>query len=178
MPRLSREDFSTLVLSYLGDVTAFARHLSRNDWDADDLVQGTYERAFRAAGDLGEPGRSRAWLFRIARNLHIDRIRRAAARPEIHLVDGAEMAPGGTVVSPETVERLTARELEAALDGLPEPQRQALLLCDLWGFRYEEIAEITGAPLGTVRSRIARARGSLASSLATGTARHRRGMRR
>ncbi|PYQ22111.1 MAG: RNA polymerase sigma factor SigE, partial [Acidobacteria bacterium] len=70
--------------------------------------------------------------------------------------------------SPETVERLQGREIEAALVQLPPEQREAVLLCDVWGFDYAEIAEVTGAPLGTVRSRIARGRARLAALLAVG----------
>ncbi len=176
MPRLSSDEFSNLVLSYLGEVTAYARSLTRSDWEADDLVQGTYERAFRAQRDLRESARCRAWLFRIARNLHIDGIRASAARPEMHLVDSSHSFASDEVVSPDTVERMSARDLEDALNRLPEEQRQVVLLCDLWGFRYEEISEIVGAPIGTVRSRIARGRVFLSNLLvASGHQDRRRG---
>jgi RNA polymerase sigma-70 factor (ECF subfamily) len=162
---LTREDFATLALGYLEEVTAFARRLSRNAADADDLVQGTFERAFRSWRDLREPGSCRAWLFRIARNLHRNRQRSAGTRPELRLVDEEEGLAAGAVVSAEVVERLEAHDLEAALARVPADQRDAVLLCDLWGFEYEEIASITGWPLGTVRSRIARGRAKLASQL-------------
>jgi RNA polymerase sigma-70 factor (ECF subfamily) len=77
----------------------------------------------------------------------------------------SETSPPAFIVPAEVVERLTARELEAALGRLPEDQREALLLCDLWGFRYAEIAEIVGSPIGTVRSRIARARSRVSALL-------------
>jgi RNA polymerase sigma-70 factor (ECF subfamily) len=162
---LNREDFASLALGYLEEVTAFARRLSRNAADADDLVQGTFERAFRSWRDLRQPGACRAWLFRIARNLHLNRQRSAGTRPELRLVDDEEGLAAGTFVSAEAVERLEAHDLEAALDRLHPDQRDAVLLCDLWGFAYEEIASITGWPLGTVRSRIARGRASLATHL-------------
>jgi RNA polymerase sigma-70 factor (ECF subfamily) len=162
---LTREDFASLALGYLPEVTAFARRLSRNAADADDLVQGTFERAFRSWRDLRQPGACRAWLFRIARNLHLNRQRSAGIRPELRLVDDEEGLAAGAVVSAEVVERLEAHDLEAALDRVPVDQRDAVLLCDLWGFEYEEIASITGWPLGTVRSRIARGRAKLATHL-------------
>ncbi len=115
--------------------------------------------------DLSEPGRCRAWLFRITRNLHIDRARSIAARTELRLVEPGDSLAPEPCVSPETVERLAARELDAALFKLPEEQRETVLLCDLWGFRYDEIAEITGVPVGTVRSRISRARAQLSRIL-------------
>ena len=70
------------------------------------------------------------------------------------------------VVPAESVERIDAHQLEAALKHLPDDQREAVLLCDLWGFRYDEIAEIMSCPLGTVQSRIARGRALLATLLA------------
>ncbi len=81
------------------------------------------------------------------------------------LAESSESGEPAFVVPADVVERLTARELEAALDRLPRGQREALLLCDLWGFRYAEIAEIIGSPVGTVRSRIARARSRLSTLL-------------
>jgi RNA polymerase sigma-70 factor (ECF subfamily) len=162
---LRREEFASLALGYLDQVTAFARRLSRNAADADDLVQGTFERAFRSWRDLRQPGACRAWLFRIARNLHLNRQRSAATRPELQLVGDEEQPGTGAFVSAGAVERLAAHDLEAALDRLQPDQRDAVVLCDLWGFEYEEIASITGWPLGTVRSRIARGRARLARDL-------------
>ncbi|MFN2375786.1 MAG: RNA polymerase sigma factor [Candidatus Binatia bacterium] len=165
---MNRHDFSGLALSYVEELAAYARRLCRNDWDADDLLQGVFEQAFRSWTSLSDEAHCRAWLFRIARNLHIDRGRRSAARPELRLVDpGDAIAPSG-FISAEHVERLDAHELEAALLQLPAEQREALLLCDLWGFRYEEIAVITGVPVGTVRSRISRARSLAAGLLLSG----------
>lgn len=165
---MTRLEFATLTLSYLEEVTAYARNLSRTEWEADDLVQAAYERALSKWKRLRDPARCRAWLFRIARNLHIDRARARSARPEIHLVEASSQLTPEAVVSAETVERLAARDLKSALERLPEEQRHALLLSDLWGFRYDEIAEITDAPIGTVRSRIARGRATLGQLLAAG----------
>jgi RNA polymerase sigma-70 factor (ECF subfamily) len=158
---VTREEFSDLALSYLEEITAFARRLTGNNADADDLVQATFERAFGSRQKLREPAACRPWLFRIVRNLFVDSKRAAAVRSQLSLAEGAEVSAPAFIVPAETVERLTARELEAALDRLPKDQREALLLCDLWGFRYEEIGEIVGSPVGTVRSRIARARGRM-----------------
>lgn len=164
--RITRQGFATLVLSYLEEVTAYARSLSRSEWDADDLVQAAFEQAFRKWKTLREPARCRAWLFRIARNLQVDRARARSAQPEIHLVEPSAQAAAEPVVPAETVERLTAHDLETALGRIPEDQRQAVLLSDLWGFRYDEIVEITNTPIGTVRSRISRGRTTLVRLLA------------
>jgi RNA polymerase sigma-70 factor, ECF subfamily len=168
---LRQEEFASLALGYLEDLTVFARRLSGNAADADDLVQGTYERALRSWRDLRQPQACRAWLFQIARNLHLNSQRLASSRRELRLVDAEESLVPDLVVQEEVVERFAARELEAALERLPSEQRDAVLLCDLWGFAYEEIASITGWELGTVRSRIARGRTKLASVLAAGSAR-------
>ena len=172
---MTQEEFASLALGYLEDVAAFARRLTGNAADADDLVQGAFERAFRSWRDLRQPRACRAWLFRIARNLYLNRQRAALSRPELHLVDAEEGLVPELVVPAEMVERLAARDLESALGRLPSEQRDAVLLCDLWGFEYEEIASITGWPIGTVRSRIARGRTKLASLLAAKGAKESRG---
>ena len=162
---MTREEFSVLALLYLEDITAFARRLTGNAADADDLVQATFERAFEAWPRLRDPAACRAWLFRIARNLFLDGRRASAVRSQLSLAVDTGASTQAFVVPAEAVERLSARELEAALDRLPREQREALLLCDLWGFQYAEISGIVGSPIGTVRSRIARARGRLAALL-------------
>lgn len=162
---MTREEFSDLALSYLEEITAFARRLTGNAADADDLVQATFERAFEAWRTLRNPAACRAWLFRIARNLFLDGRRAAAVRSQLSLAVDTETSTQAFVVPAEAVERLSARELEEALDRLPREQREALLLCDLWGFQYAEISEIVGSPIGTVRSRIARARCRLSALL-------------
>jgi RNA polymerase sigma-70 factor, ECF subfamily len=164
--RMKENEFTRLALSYLEEVTAYARRLSRTAWDGDDLVQATFEQAFRRWRDLREPARCRAWLFRIARNLHLDRRRATHARPELRLVEPGDLVVPEPAVPAEAVERLNLQELEAALVHLSEEQREAVLLCDLWGFHYEEIAHITAVPVGTVRSRIARGRAALSERLA------------
>lgn len=139
---------------------AYARRLTGSDWDADDLVQVTYERAFLHSGELRETARCRAWLFRICRNLHIDRLRSEAARPVLRLIDdGVDSLP------PMPLPRFSTGELEKALAGIDGDQREAILLCDLWGFRYEEAATILDVPVGTVRSRLSRGRSAIARRL-------------
>jgi len=154
---VNRVEFAELALSYLNEVTAFARRLTSNVADADDLVQITFERAFRAWSTLRERGACRTWLFRIARNAYLNEQRAQNARPELRLVD-LDALSDIPVIPAEVVERLEARELDHALSKLSHDQREALLLSDMWGFTYAEIADITGVAVGTVRSRIARAR--------------------
>jgi len=91
---MTRDEFADLALSYIEEVTAYTRRLSRTEWDADDLVQGAFEHAFRKWKDLRDPARCRAWLFRIARNLHIDRMRAISTRP------GAPSGAAGRLAGP------------------------------------------------------------------------------
>ncbi len=163
---MTREEFNVLALEHLAEITSFAGRLAGNAADADDLVQATFERAFGSWRELRQPAACRAWLFRIARNAFLDGRRAAAVRSQLALAPGTETEIPGFIVPAEAVERLTARELEEALARLPHEQRESLLLCDLWGFRYAEIADIVGSPIGTVRSRIARARARLSALLA------------
>lgn len=163
---MTRDEFDELAMGHLEEVTAFARRLAHNPADSDDLVQGTYERAFESWRDLKDPAGCRAWLFRIARNLFLDRWRAIRARPELRLVEPDDVLAPEPFVPPEHVARMQRQELEAALERVPEDQALAVVLCDLWGFEYAEIAVITRVPVGTVRSRIARGRVRLAEILA------------
>jgi RNA polymerase sigma-70 factor, ECF subfamily len=151
---MTREEFSEVVLQWLAQVTAFARRLTSSAADADDLVQITYEQAFRSWRTLRDSRAGRAWLFRIARNAAIDRFRRERSRPEMELV-GYEALDVALSMPLHPVESI---DLELALSRLPSDQAEAIVLCDLWGFTYEEIAAISGCAVGTVRSRISRGR--------------------
>lgn len=162
---MTRDEFAALALSCTEELAAFARRMTTNVADADDLVQTTYERAFRAWPSLRDRGACRSWLFRIARNVFLNDQRALAARPELQLIDLDERRDM-PVVSADVVEQLDARTLEDALSSLPSDQREAVLLCDLWGFTYAEIAEITRVPVGTVRSRIARGRVRVMTTIA------------
>lgn len=164
---MTREEFAELAISHLEELTAYARRLARSASDADDLLQETYARAFRHWRTLRQPQACRAWLFRVARNAYTDSLRGAATRPELTLVGGlSDTSRVAPVVPAESVERLDARQLEWALATLAHEQREAVLLCDLWGFSYQEIAEIMDCPLGTVQSRVARGRTSVIAALA------------
>jgi RNA polymerase sigma-70 factor (ECF subfamily) len=162
---VTRDEFSDLALSYLDEVYAFARDLVERDWEADDLVQATYERAFDHWQSLDDPGHCRAWLFQIARNLWIDANRKKRPQPDLRVVGDEGPLPGAMHVSADQIEQFDRALLGRALDEIPETQREAVLLCDLWGFTYDEIAEITDVPMGTVQSRIARGRNKLVERL-------------
>ena len=160
--------FEREALAALDSLYRTARRLSRDRADAEDLVQDTYLRAFRAA-DRFEPGTNlRAWLFTIlhntARNRFRDRARDTVAINSDY-VDRAAAAPppgalSGRVETPETLllGDTLAPELQSAIDALPEAFREAVWLRDVEEFSYAEIAEMLDVPIGTVMSRISRGR--------------------
>jgi RNA polymerase sigma-70 factor (ECF subfamily) len=168
---VSYQEFATLAASFLAELYNAARRMTGNAQEAEDLVQETYARALRTWRQLKDPARCRAWLYQIMRHLWIDTYRRKQARPEVLAVEGEaraeeELHPEwGASPEEEVLRRLSAAEVRQALALLPEELRTALLLCDVEGFTYPEIAEIMECPIGTVGSRIARARQKLLSIL-------------
>ena len=156
--------FDAEVLGQVDSLYRTARRLTRTPADAEDLVQETYLKAFRAA-DSFEPGTNlRAWLFTILHNSARNRVRDSARGPvavDSEAVErAAETRPGGESVTPETLllRETLGTELQAAIDALPEGFRQAVWLRDVEEFSYAEIAKMINAPLGTVMSRISRGR--------------------
>ena len=173
---LASAAFEAEALASLDSLYRSALRLTRVPADADDLVQETYLKAFRAA-DRFEPGTNlRAWLFTIlhntARNRARDRARDTVAI-DSEIVDRAADAPppgGASAGAAETPETLLLREtlapdLQAAIDALPDAFRQAVWLRDVEEFSYAEIAEMLSIPVGTVMSRISRGRRMLFNAL-------------
>ena len=156
------------ALAYADVLHNLARYLTGNDTDADDLVQETYARALQAAGQFTPGTNLKAWLFRILRNTLISRYRRERNNP---VVGGFDTTAPAVAVAGEAhwfmddpeLERLrtvVAAEIEAALMTLSEDARTVILL-DLEGLTEGEVAEVIGCPVGTVKSRLARARAAL-----------------
>jgi RNA polymerase sigma-70 factor (ECF subfamily) len=161
------QEFCVLAVGYMAPLYNTARRITGDPYEAEDLVQDTYQRALQAYRQLKSPAQCRAWLYQILRNLFIDAYRRKRAMPELVVFDGARDIEEGIsslcTASPEeeVLRRLSHEEVHRALAALPEELRTALMLCDIEGFTYQEIADILGCPVGTVRSRIARARRAL-----------------
>ena len=168
--------FEAEALASLDSLYRAALRLTRVPADAEDLVQDTYLKAFRAA-DRFEPGTNlRAWLFTILHNTALNRARdraRDAVAVDSEIVDRAAdtAAPGGSSAgAAETPESLLIREtlapeLQAAIDALPESFREAVWLRDVEEFSYAEIAAMLSIPIGTVMSRISRGRHLLFDAL-------------
>jgi RNA polymerase sigma-70 factor (ECF subfamily) len=135
----------------------YGRALTREAETADDLVQDTLVRALRSE-HLFHGGDVRAWLFTILTNLNRNRLRSLARRPATAQLEDGDAADSA---GPEA----GGRDIERALATLVEEQRQALLLVTLEGLSYREVAEVQGVPIGTVMSRLARARAQVKAYL-------------
>ena len=155
-----------------------ARRMTRNNADAEDLVQEAYLRAYKSFDSFTEGTNLRAWLFRILTNIHISNYRRRSRRPvetELSEIDNMYLyrrlgrdgrsASLGRSAEDELLSSLTSKEVHMAVESLPEIHRLAVLLADVEGFTYSEIAEILDVPVGTVMSRIHRGRKRLQKSL-------------
>jgi len=170
---LDRETFEKLALEHLDAVWRMAMQLARREADAADLVQDTYARALRAADRFEErAGGMRAWLFRILHNVFFTELERRRRRPvpTESVSDRISDEPGPD--SPEPAWDLASLDwehvderLKSAIDGLRPEYRVTLLLWAVEGLRYREIAEVTEVPIGTVMSRLHRARGLLIEQL-------------
>lgn len=166
------EQVSTEALQHLDALYNLARWLARDPVEAEDLVQETYLRALRA-GQQFHPGTNlRAWLFQILRNAFYTQYRRNQREPEAvepeelewaaH-VSGAGLEKGTGLAG--SADGAAGLDLTSALDRLPEEYRSVVLLADVEDFTMGEIAEIMGCPVGTVKSRLFRARGILKNLL-------------
>jgi len=156
------ERFRSLVLAHLDDVWTYARYLTRDDGIAEDVVQEAFLRAWR--GQAGCRGDGRAWLMAILRHCWHDWL---AARGRAMTSDVSVPAEPVEEHTPHSLleAKRAAVELHAVLESLPEPFREALVLREIEELSYRDIAEVTGAPIGTVMSRLARGRAMLAALL-------------
>jgi len=151
-------EFQRDALQHLNALYNFAIYLTRNQPDAEDLVQETYLRAFRFSHRFAPGTHLRAWMFQIMRNTFLTFYRRQTRELAVldkDAVDGHDEAWDAEVPVASTA---TAVDLERAIAALPEDFRSVLLLADLEGFTLGDIAEIMDTPVGTVKSRLFRAR--------------------
>lgn len=160
--------FARDALAHADALYNHARRLTRHEADADELVQETFVRALAAAHTF-TGGYLKAWLFRIMRNTFIDLHRRGRHQPalsELDVIDGAvaEGAPLDHGPADDFLRHLLATEIEAALQALSDDAR-AIVLLDLEGFTETEVADVLGCALGTVKSRLSRARALLREKL-------------
>lgn len=172
-----QEHFADVAMEHMPALYTAALRMTHNAADAEDLVQETYLKAYRAFGSFQEGTNLRAWLYRILTNTYINSYRAKQRRPEVADVEDVEdlylyhqlSAQGsgsiGRSAEDEALDRFTDDDVKAAIDSLPEAFRMAVLLSDVEGFSYKEISEITDVPMGTVMSRIHRGRKALQKAL-------------
>lgn len=152
---MARTSFD-LVEPYIPSLRRYALVLLRYDEQrADDLVQDCLLRALSRWHLWRHPGNLRGWLFTILHNIYVNDVARAASRPDV--VEIQDYFPAMAVPANQT-HSIQLKEAVRAIQGLPDTQRQTLLLVTMEGFSYDETAEITGVPIGTVMSRLSRAR--------------------
>jgi RNA polymerase sigma factor (sigma-70 family) len=157
--------FARVVLPHLGDAYSLARWITGNRADAEDVVQDASLRAFLAIGSVGD-GNARPWMLTIVRNtaytwLRKNRPSAVLAVEDLEDVEAANAKPGDPdSETPETalIARADAASLQAAIMALPTAYRETVILRDVQGLSYREIGEVTGVPIGTVMSRLARGR--------------------
>ena len=167
-----RARFAAVVLPHLDDAFALARWLTGNRTDAEDVVQEASLRAYRAIGTFAG-GNARAWILTIVRHTAYTWLRRNRSASlvmvdDLEAVERTHTDAGDQEKStPETelIAKADAARLEAAIAELPAPFKDTLVLRDLQGLDYREIAEVTEVPIGTVMSRLARARRRLVARL-------------
>lgn len=167
----AEDAFRDQLIAVLPRLRRFARGLAQSVVAADDLVQAACERALARRHQFQEGTRFDSWMFRIVQTIWIDQIRAGKVRKE-----GSEIA-AERMGSDETVRRAEARlalgEVGRALDRLPPDQRTVLLLVTVEGLSYREAAEVVQVPVGTIMSRLARARAALQVQLEAGAGRDR-----
>lgn len=167
--------FTRDALPYLDQLYGAAMKMTRNPQDAQDLVQETFAKAFASFGTFTEGTNLKAWLYRIMTNSYINVYRKKQREPYLGAVDeledwqlgGAESttAMSSRSAEAEAIDRTPSGVVTEALNALPEDFRMVVYLADVEGFSYQEIAEITERPIGTVMSRLHRGRARLRQAL-------------
>ena len=169
--------FTEQAMDLMPSLYSAALRMTRNPSDAEDLVQETYLKAYRGFGSFEQGTNLKAWLYRILTNTFINRYRAAKRRPDETDLDdvedfylyrrlgGLEEARAGRSAEDELMDMFSEAEVKAAVDALPEQFRIAVLLADVEGFSYKEIASILDIPIGTVMSRLHRGRKNLQKAL-------------
>jgi RNA polymerase sigma-70 factor, ECF subfamily len=170
-------NFADDAMQYSKQLYAAAMRMTRNPADAEDLVQETFLKAYRAYDSFTAGTNLKAWLYRILTNTYINKYRRAARRPdEVDLGDVEDLYMYRRIGSEESMEAarttedkvldgLVESDIKKAVESLPENFRIPVLLADLEGLSYQEIADILEIPIGTVMSRLHRGRKAMQKTL-------------
>ncbi|MDH4069731.1 MAG: sigma-70 family RNA polymerase sigma factor [Ignavibacteria bacterium] len=174
MPKHERsqkhKDFEEEALPHLDLLFNFARKMTNSSEDASDLVQETYLKAYRFWHSYEKGTNIKAWLFRILRNTYINRYRKESKGPDevdFESVQNLNHKSNGHGTPPldQALGSLMEDDVSTAIASLPDDFRTVVILCDIEGLSYEEIAEFVECPIGTVRSRLHRGRRFLRTQL-------------
>ncbi len=169
--------FADDAMQYSKQLYAAAMRMTRNPADAEDLVQETFLKAYRAYDSFTAGTNLKAWLYRILTNTYINKYRKAARRPdEVDLGDvedlylyrrvgSEESAEASRTTEDRVLDGLVESDIKKAVESLPENFRIPVLLADLEGMSYQEIADILEIPIGTVMSRLHRGRKAMQKTL-------------
>ena len=167
----SQPDFEQVFLPHLDAAYNLARWLMRNDQDAEDAVQEAYMRAYKAFARF-RGGDGKAWFMTILRNVCYTMIKKLRSHETPEPFDEEIHQPtGGSETQEAFRQKANAETLHCALDKLPDEFREVIVLHDLEGLAYKEIAAVVDIPIGTVMSRLARARGRLRVEILASNAR-------
>ncbi|MDX1586816.1 sigma-70 family RNA polymerase sigma factor [Balneolaceae bacterium YR4-1] len=168
-----QEDFEEEIIPHLDAMYNFALRLTSDPNDAEDLVQDTIVKAFRFFSSYEKGTNAKAWLFRILKNSYINNYRKKSKQP--NQVDYDEVSSFYETIRADRTDtsdledrmfrELIDDDISNALEELPEDFRTVVLLCDVEGFTYEEIANMLDVPIGTIRSRLHRGRNLLKAEL-------------
>jgi RNA polymerase sigma-70 factor, ECF subfamily len=170
-------DFERDAMQYARQLYSAAMRMTRNPSDAEDLVQETFLKAYRAYHTFEAGTNLKAWLYRILTNTYINKYRKESRRPsEVDLgsvedlylyrrIGSEESAEASRTTEDRVLDGLVESDIKAAVESLPENFRLPVLLADLEGFSYKEIADILEIPIGTVMSRLHRGRKAMQKAL-------------
>lgn len=168
-----QEDFEEEIIPHLDAMYNFALRLTSDPSDAEDLVQDTIVKAYRFFSSYEKGTNAKAWLFRILKNSYINNYRKKSKQP--NQVDYDEVSTFYETIRAERTDTsdledkmfrdLIDDDISQALEDIPEDFRTVVLLCDVEGFTYEEIANMLDVPIGTIRSRLHRGRNLLKAQL-------------
>jgi RNA polymerase sigma-70 factor (ECF subfamily) len=170
-------DFERDAMEFAPQLYSAALRMARNPADAEDLVQETYLKAYRAYHSFEAGTNLKAWLYRILTNTYINKYRRDSRRPnetdlgeieDLYLyrrLGSEQSAEAARSVEDQVLDGFVEADIKAAVESIPETFRLPVLLADLEGFAYKEIAEILDVPIGTVMSRLHRGRKALQRAL-------------
>lgn len=165
MTEITPEVFEMEAIQHIDDLYRTAKRLTRNETEADDLVQETYMQAWKSFGQYEIGTNCRAWLYKILFNKY-DHHRRKQYTQSKYFQEADELVFELSAAKTPVPEYLTDNEVISALDKLPEHYRSVVMLADVHEFDYKEVAQILDIPMGTVMSRLNRARTQLKKSLA------------